>query len=86
MLTDEEQERYSRHLLLDGWEGAGQERLLGAAVEVRGSGRAAAWARRYLAASGVRIGAGGQVLEVAGDDPAQGALEALETVCAILRG
>ena len=86
MLTDEEQERYSRHLLLDGWEGSGQERLLLTRLEVRGTGRAADWARRYLAASGVRVGPGGLIVEITGDDPAAGARKALETVCAILRG
>ena len=86
MLTDEEQERYSRHLLLDGWQGEGQERLLAMTVEVRGSGRAAEWARLYLVASGARIGAGGLVVEAEGDDPAAGAFLALETVTAILRG
>lgn len=48
-----QQEQYSRHLLLDGFGGEGQERLLLAAVQVRGSGTAALWCARYLAASGV---------------------------------
>jgi hypothetical protein len=52
-LTAAQQERYARHLLLDGFGGEGQERLLAAAVEVRGTGTAALWAARYLAASGV---------------------------------
>jgi hypothetical protein len=53
LLTAEQQERYSRHLLLDGFGGEGQERLIAAAVRVRGTGPAALWAARYLAASGV---------------------------------
>lgn len=53
MLTPEQQERYSRHLILDGFGGEGQERLLAASVHVRGTGRAAHWAARYLAASGI---------------------------------
>jgi molybdopterin/thiamine biosynthesis adenylyltransferase len=52
-LTPAQQERYSRHLLLDGWGGEGQERLLAASVRVRGQGAAALWAARYLAAAGV---------------------------------
>jgi hypothetical protein len=52
-LTAAQQERYARHLILDGFGGEGQERLLGAAVRVRGEGVAALWAARYLAASGV---------------------------------
>src|SRR2546430_1771290 len=52
-LTDAQQDRYSRHLLLDELGGEGQERLLSACVRVRGSSRAARWAARYLAASGV---------------------------------
>jgi len=52
-LTDAQQERYSRHLLLDELGGEGQERLLSACVRVRGSSRASRWAARYLAASGV---------------------------------
>jgi hypothetical protein len=53
MLTAGQQERYARHLLLDELGGEGQERLLVAAVHVRGTGSAALWAARYLAASGV---------------------------------
>src|SRR4051794_35133173 len=52
-LTAREQERYARHLLLDGLGGEGQERLLAARLRVRGGGVAARWAARYLAASGV---------------------------------
>jgi hypothetical protein len=50
MLSAEQQERYSRHLLLDGFD---QEKLLAASVRVRGESAAARWAARYLAASGV---------------------------------
>jgi molybdopterin/thiamine biosynthesis adenylyltransferase len=52
-LSPGQQERYARHLILDGFGGEGQERLLEAAVHVRGGGPAALWAARYLAASGV---------------------------------
>jgi hypothetical protein len=52
-LTPEQEERYARHLLLDGFGGEGQERLLALSVRVRGTGVAARWAARYLAASGV---------------------------------
>jgi hypothetical protein len=52
-LTAAQEERYARHLLLDGLGGEGQERLLASCVRVRGAGRAALWAARYLAASGV---------------------------------
>jgi shikimate 5-dehydrogenase len=49
MLTPEQQERYSRHLLLDGFD---QDRIRQAWLHVRGTGGAARWAARYLAASG----------------------------------
>jgi len=52
-LTGAQQERYARHLLLDELGGEGQERLLSSCVRVRGTGRAARWAARYLAASGI---------------------------------
>jgi hypothetical protein len=52
-LSAEQQECYSRHLILEGFGGEGQERLLAAGVRVRGQGAAALWAARYLAASGV---------------------------------
>jgi molybdopterin/thiamine biosynthesis adenylyltransferase len=52
-LSGAQQERYARHLLLDDLGGEGQERLLAACVRIRGTGRAARWAARYLAASGV---------------------------------
>ena len=48
-----QQERYARHLLLDGFGGEGQERLLAAGLRVCGEGAAALWCARYLAASGV---------------------------------
>jgi len=50
MLSPDQQERYARHLLLDGFD---QERLLAARISVRGADAAAHWAARYLAASGV---------------------------------
>ena len=53
MLSPEQQERYARHLLLEEFGGEGQERLLQASVRVEGTGAAARWAARYLAASGV---------------------------------
>jgi len=49
MLTPEQQERYSRHLLLDGFD---QDKLRAASFHVLGKGAAARWAARYLAASG----------------------------------
>ena len=49
MLTAEQQERYSRHLLLDGFD---QDRLRASSFHVLGRTRAALWAARYLAASG----------------------------------
>jgi hypothetical protein len=52
-LTEAQQERYARHLLLDHLGGEGQERLLSSCVRVRGTGQAVRWAARYLAASGV---------------------------------
>jgi adenylyltransferase/sulfurtransferase len=52
-LSAAQQERYSRHVLLDGLGGDGQERLLSSRVRVRGQGAAALWAARYLAAAGV---------------------------------
>lgn len=56
MLSAAQQERYARHLLLDGVGGSGQEKLIcGAAVVDLPAERAGAarWAARYLAASGV---------------------------------
>jgi hypothetical protein len=52
-LTEAQQERYARHLLLDHLGGEGQERLLSSCVRIRGTGAAVRWAARYLAASGV---------------------------------
>jgi hypothetical protein len=52
-LTDAQQERYARHLLLDGIGGDGQEKLLSSRVRVRGTGGAARACASYLAASGV---------------------------------
>jgi hypothetical protein len=49
MLTPEQQERYSRHLLLDGFD---QDKVRAAAFHVQGKGAAARWAARYLATSG----------------------------------
>ena len=49
MLTAEQQERYSRHLLLDEFD---QDKLRAAAFHVVGRSQAALWAARYLAASG----------------------------------
>ena len=52
-LTDGQQERYARHLLLDGIGGDGQERLLASRVRVRGTGGSARACASYLAASGI---------------------------------
>jgi hypothetical protein len=49
MLTPEQQERFARHLLLDDFD---QDKLLEASFHVCGTGPAALWAARYLAASG----------------------------------
>jgi hypothetical protein len=49
MLTPEQQERYSRHLLLEGFD---QDKVRAASFQVEGRGTAARWAARYLAASG----------------------------------
>jgi len=49
VLTPEQQERYSRHLLLDGFD---QDAVRAASIHVQGRGAAALWAARYLAASG----------------------------------
>lgn len=51
-LSPLQQERYARHLLLEGFD---QEKLLAAGVRVRGTDPAALWAARYLAASGVGL-------------------------------
>ena len=49
MLTAVQQERFSRHLLLEGFD---QDRVRQASFLLRGRGAAALWAARYLAASG----------------------------------
>ena len=49
MLTVVQQERFSRHLLLDGFD---QDKVRQASFHVRGRGGAALWTARYLAASG----------------------------------
>jgi molybdopterin/thiamine biosynthesis adenylyltransferase len=49
MLTPEQQERFSRHLLLDGFD---QDKVRAASFRIAGRGAAARWAARYLAASG----------------------------------
>jgi hypothetical protein len=49
-LSPQDQERYSRHLLLDGFD---QDRTMSLSVAVQGRGLGARWAARYLAASGV---------------------------------
>ena len=49
MLTAEQQERYSRHLLLDGFD---QDKVRTSSFHVVGRGADARWAARYLAASG----------------------------------
>jgi hypothetical protein len=50
-LSPAQQERYSRHLLLDGFD---QERAMQLSIAVKGRGIGARWAARYLAASGVQ--------------------------------
>ncbi|HET7786175.1 MAG TPA: hypothetical protein VFL36_09400 [Myxococcales bacterium] len=49
MLSPEQQERFARHLLLDEFD---QDKLTDASFHVCGTGTAALWAARYLAASG----------------------------------
>jgi adenylyltransferase/sulfurtransferase len=56
-LSDAQVERYARHILLREVGGRGQARLLGGAVRLTGSGRAAEEAAAYVVAAGVgRIG------------------------------
>jgi hypothetical protein len=50
VLSAAQQERYSRHLLLDGFD---QERALRLSISVKGRGQGARWAARYLVASGI---------------------------------
>ncbi|NBC12436.1 MAG: molybdopterin-synthase adenylyltransferase MoeB [Gammaproteobacteria bacterium] len=52
-LTDAERERYSRHLLLSGFDEAGQQRLLASRVLIVGLGGLGSPVAMYLAASGV---------------------------------
>ena len=53
LLDDDQQLRYSRHLLLDEWSEAAQERLLNAHALVIGAGGLGAPALMYLASCGV---------------------------------
>lgn len=53
MLTDQQVERYARHIILDGVGGKGQEKLLKAKVLVVGAGGLGSPIVMYLAASGV---------------------------------
>lgn len=53
LLDDDQQLRYSRHLLLDEWSEAAQERLLSAHALVIGAGGLGAPALMYLASAGV---------------------------------
>jgi len=53
MLSDSQIDRYSRQILLPGFGGMGQERLLAARVAVVGSGPIAGIATTYLAAAGI---------------------------------
>ena len=53
MLTDNQIERYSRHIILQEVGGRGQEALLGSSVALVGQGELIATAALYLAAAGV---------------------------------
>lgn len=65
-LREEQIERYLRHLILDGFGGTGQEKLLKSSVLVIGTGGLGSPACLYLAAAGVgRIGiVDGDVVEI----------------------
>ena len=52
-MNDEQLLRYSRHILLDGFDIAGQERLIAASVLIVGAGGLGCPSAMYLAASGV---------------------------------
>ena len=52
-LSDAQLERYARHIILRDIGGAGQSRLLGAAVAVIGAGGIGSPALQYLAAAGI---------------------------------
>jgi len=53
LLTEQQMERYSRHIILEQVGGAGQERLLASKVLIVGAGGLGAPAAVYLAAAGV---------------------------------
>ena len=53
MLTEEQRERYSRQLILEGFDERLQQRLLEARVLIVGAGGIGSSALLYLAASGV---------------------------------
>jgi len=53
MLSDEQIERYARHILLREVGGVGQEKILAAAIRLRGLGPIGCWAASYLALAGV---------------------------------
>lgn len=55
MLTESQLVRYSRHILLKGIGGIGQERLLSVGAELLGTSRALGWAATYLVAGGHAI-------------------------------
>lgn len=77
MLTDEQVERYSRHIILPQLGVRGQERLLAAAVAVVGDDMTAATANLYLAAAGIGR------LTITQDDNAVHDLTALNPDCHI---
>ncbi len=86
-LTPEQQERYSRHLLLEGLGGEGQERLCAARVRLIGEGPALRWARLYLEASGVQVGESDtSIIVEARGGAIDGAQAALAAVVRIAKG